>query len=248
MTSPVVIDPTSTGLSEPERIGDTFVAPSKTFRDILRNAAWWGPLVLLFLFSIGSSLVVQKQVGFDRAYMNQLHATPAQEDRLNSGPPEQKAKAIAIGTTITKVIAFAGPVVVLIVLGIYSLILWAAFNFGLGASTTFPQVFAVSMYSALPYLLINILIMITVLFGGNAEAFNYQNPVGTNLAYYLPDTHGWLKGLLASLDVIKIWSDVLQAIGMAIIARKTLAQSAVIVGIFWLLGTLVTVAGAAFGG
>jgi hypothetical protein len=37
-------------------------------------------------------------------------------------------------------------------------------------------------------------------------------------------------------------------IGMAVIAKKTIAQAAVIVGIFWLLGVLVSIAGGAFGG
>jgi hypothetical protein len=35
-------------------------------------------------------------------------------------------------------------------------------------------------------------------------------------------------------------------IGMAIIAKKTIAQSALVVGIFWLIGVAMTVAGAAF--
>jgi hypothetical protein len=70
--------------------------------------------------------------------------------------------------------------------------------------------------------------------------------VGTNLAYYLPDVTGALKGLLQSLDIVKIWSDVLVVIGMSIVAKKTIAQSAVVVGIFWLIGVAFTVVGAMF--
>jgi hypothetical protein len=46
--------------------------------------------------------------------------------------------------------------------------------------------------------------------------------------------------------VVKLWSLVLQAMGMAIIAKKKIAQSAIVVGIFWLIGVVVTVAGSAF--
>jgi hypothetical protein len=102
------------------------------------------------------------------------------------------------------------------------------------------------MYSALPYLVTVLLIILTVAFGGDPEAYNPQNPVGTNLAYYLPDVTGPLKGLLQSLDIVKIWSDVLQVIGMAIIAKKTITQAAIIVGIFWLIGVVFTVMGAMF--
>ncbi|MGB7554313.1 MAG: hypothetical protein WBM04_08060 [Candidatus Korobacteraceae bacterium] len=34
-------------LSQAERVVDTFVAPSKTFTDIRRNATWWVPWVLI---------------------------------------------------------------------------------------------------------------------------------------------------------------------------------------------------------
>jgi hypothetical protein len=251
MTSQTVaapLPPAVAGLSEMERIVDTFVAPSKTFTDILRSASWWGPLILLILFGTASTFVVQKQVGFDRVYMNQLHASPNQEDRINSLAPDQKAHALELGARITAYFAYGAPVLVLVILALYSLVLWGAFNFGLGASTRFSQVFAVSMYGALPYLILNLLIVATIYFGGNAEGFEYKNPVGTNPAYFMPDAAGWLKGLLSSFDLIKLWSVWLQVIGMAIISKKTMAQSAVVVGIFWLLGVLFATATGAFGG
>jgi hypothetical protein len=102
------------------------------------------------------------------------------------------------------------------------------------------------LYSALPYRLTALLTILALWFGGNAEGYDYKNPVGTNLGYFLPDAAPWLKGLLSSFDVVKLWSVVLQAVGMAIIAKKTIAQSAIIVGVFWLIGVMATVAGAAF--
>jgi hypothetical protein len=126
------------------------------------------------------------------------------------------------------------------------LILWASFNFGLGAKTTFGQVFAVSMYASLPYLLISLLTIVSLCFGGNAEGYDYKNPVATNLAYFLPDAAPWMKGLLESLDIVKLWSVVLTVIGMAVVAKKTIMQSAIVVGIFWLIGVAMTVVGAAF--
>jgi hypothetical protein len=151
-----------------------------------------------------------------------------------------------MGTAITKYATYGSFALILIGVAIYALILWASFNFGLGAQTTFGQVFAVSMYAALPYLITVVLTIVTLYLGGNADAYDIKNPVGTNLAYYMPDSAPWLKALLGSLDLIKIWSDVLQVIGMAIIAKKTIVQSAVIVGILWFVGVLFGVAGAAF--
>ncbi len=85
---------------------------------------------------------------------------------------------------------------------IFALIYWASFNFGLGATTTFSQMFAVSMYASLPRLLIGVLSILTLLFGNSAESFDAKNPVGTNLAYYMPDSGPALKAALSFFDVI----------------------------------------------
>jgi hypothetical protein len=202
--------------------------------------------VLLVVSSLATAFVVDRQVGFDRVYENQVHQSPRTEKQLADSTPEARERIMKIGTASTKYFTYGSFVMILIFLAIYSLVLWGSFNFGLGAQTTFPQVFAVSMYAALPYLITAILTIVIVQFGGNAESYDYKNPVGTNLAYFLPDTTGALKGLLQSLDIVKIWSVVLQVIGMAIIAKKSITQAAIVVGIFWLLGVALTVVGAIF--
>jgi len=243
--------PPTAGLSAFERVVDTFIAPSKTFEDLLRRSTWTSwivPFLVLTVFSLGSAWIVQHEVGFDRVYMNSLHSSPAQEDRLNSAAPADKARAIDIGTKITGGIAYGAPVLLIALFGIYSLMIWAGFNFGLGAQTNFWQVFAVTFYAALPYVIRSLLIMITVHFGGNGDSFEYKNPVGTNPAYYMPDAAGWLKGFLGTIDLIQLWSLVLMIIGMSVVAKKSFTQSAVIVGIFWFLSVLFATAGGAFGG
>jgi len=238
--------PIPAGLSEVERVVDVFLAPSKTFADILRRATCWLPILLLILSTVASGLVIDRQVGFERVYENQLQLSPKMAERMEQIPPEQKATAVARTILSYKIFTYGAAGTVLIILALYSLVLWASFNFGLGAQTSFAQVFAVSVYAALPYLVQVLLIAITLTFGDNAENFDLRNPVGTNLAYYLPDVAPVLKGLFMSLDLIKLWSVVLQVIGMAIIAKKTLTQSAVIVGIFWGIGVIFTVVGAIF--
>ena len=43
------------GLSQIERVVDTFVAPKKTFTDILRSTSWWLPFLLLVLVTWGQA-------------------------------------------------------------------------------------------------------------------------------------------------------------------------------------------------
>ncbi len=233
------------GLSQGARLVDAFVAPTKTFQDILRNASWWLPCILMIVFSCASNLVVDKQVGFERVYENQLHNSPKQEDQLNQLPPEQKAQRISMGVKITKGVTFAVPVFLIVGFAFYALILWASFNFGLGAKTTFHQVMAVCFYASLPYLLLNVITIVMLYFGANTEAFDIKNPVGTNPAYYMPDASPVLRALANRFDVIQLWTLALVVLGMATISKKTIMQSALIVCAFWLVVTLIGVGAAA---
>jgi hypothetical protein len=69
-------------LSEFERIIDTFIAPSKTFTDLLRSAAWWAPFLLLAVVSCAFVYVVDQKIGFSKVVDNQLQRRPSR--RSNS--------------------------------------------------------------------------------------------------------------------------------------------------------------------
>jgi len=229
------------GLSEVERVVDVFVAPSKTFTDILRKATWWLPFVLMVLVTLGTAVVVDKQVGFERVAENQVHQNAKQEESLNSLTPEQRAQRLhgmGIGYRYS---SYAGFVFVLIFVAIGALLYWASFNFGLGAQTTYGQMFAVWMYAGMPRILTGLLTILTLMFGGNADAYDMRNPVGTNLAYYMPDAAPWLKAFLSFFDVIGLWCLVLLIIGTAIVAKVPRGKAAMVVVGWWVFGLLVSV-------
>ncbi len=54
---------TEQGLSQVERVVDTFIAPSKTFTDILRSTSWWLPFLLAVVVSIGVTFAIDKSGG-----------------------------------------------------------------------------------------------------------------------------------------------------------------------------------------
>jgi hypothetical protein len=233
------------GLSQMERVVDTFVAPSTTFKDILRSTAWWLPFLLIALFSTAATYTVDHQVGFARVAENQVHASPKQEEQMSELTPEARASQMEKRAIGTRYFTYGFPVFVLLIWAIYSAIMLGTFNFALGARMTYGQVFAVIIYSSLPYLLTSLLMIITVAFGNNAETFDLQNPVGTNLAYYLPDAAAWLKVLLAQFDLVKLWSLVLTIVGLKIVSRKSTGQAAAVVIGWWLLIVLLSVAATA---
>jgi hypothetical protein len=229
------------GLSQVERVVDTFIAPSKTFTDILRSTSWWLPFLLLVLVTLGTSYTAEKQVGWQRVTENQIHESPKQEEALANLTPEQRASRVQLSATITRYASYGSFAFILVFVAIFALIYWASFNFGLGAKTTFGQMFAVCMYASLPRLLTGLLAILTLVFGNSADSYNLRNPVGTNLAYFMPDSGPALKAGLAFFDVIGLWQLVLLIIGTAIIAKVSTGKAAAVVVGWWVLGLLASV-------
>ena len=230
----------SLGHSQAERVVNTFLSPTRTFKDILRNTSWWLPFLLATLLSMATAYVIDRQVGYDTVVQNTLHDSPSQEERIAKLEPAQRAAQLHGMAAGYRYTSFASPVFILAFSALGALVLWASFNFGLGANTTYSQMFAVWMYASLPRLFTSILMMLTLTFGGNAEAFNLKNPIGTNLAFYLPDAAPWLRSMLSFLDVIGLWVLVLLVIGTAIVAKVKRGQAAAIVVGWWALMLVLT--------
>ncbi len=229
------------GLSQVERVVDTFVAPTKTFKDILRSTSWWLPFLIMLVVTIANAFVIGRQVGFTRVAENQIHLSPKSEERFSQLTDEQKAAQINIAGKVTGYTSYLAFLIILIFVSIGALLYWMSFNFGLGANTTFGQMFAVCMYAGLPRLLIGILSIVMLLFGGNQESFDIRNPVGTNLAYYMPDAAPWLRVFLSFFDVIGLWQLVLLIIGTAIVAKVSRGKAAAVIVGWWVLGMIVLV-------
>ena len=228
------------GLSEGERVLDTFVAPSKTFTDILRSTRWWLPFILLALVTIAAAFAVDRQVGFERVAENQVHLNPAQSERIDALPADQKAVQLHKMAAGYRYSTYGSLLFILIFVAIFALVYWASFNFGLGAHTTFGQMFAVWMYASLPKLFVGLLTIVTLLAGANTEGYNMQNPVGTNPAYYMPDAAPWLRSALSFIDVFSLWQLALLVIGTAIVAKVSRGKAAVVVLGWWMLGLIVS--------
>src|ERR1700727_562518 len=91
-----VAEPSGPGLSEPQRLVNTFIAPSKTFADIRRNASWWVPLLLISIFSIAFFVTIDKKVGFDQVARTMLENNKAIQ-QLDPVQQQQAYSRTAIG-------------------------------------------------------------------------------------------------------------------------------------------------------
>ncbi len=233
------------GLTQVQRVVDAYVAPTRTFTDILRSTSWWLPYLLIAIVALGTTYAVDRQVGFEHVAENQIHSSPKQSERFDALAPEGRATQLQMMAKGTRYSAYGSFVLVLVFLALFALIYWASFNFGMGARTTYSQMLAVWMYASLPKLIAGILTIITLFAGLNLDAFNLQNPLGTNLAYYLPDSAPWLRAGLSFIDIFGLWQLALLVLGTRIVARVSTAQAATVAVGWWFVGLVLSVALAA---
>jgi len=229
----------SQGLSQIERVVDTFVAPTKTFTDILRSASCWLPLVLMFVMTLFYAYSIDKTIGYEAASETQISKSPAQADALQQLSEADRAQRMGLTVKITRITSYASVVFVLIFMAIEAVILFALFNFVLGASTKFSQVFAVVAFAGLPRALMWVISGVLLFAGVGTDNFDMRNPVGTNLGYYLQDSPKWISTPGQFIDVLGLWSLALLIVGMAIISRKKMSQSATVIGVLWVVVLLV---------
>jgi hypothetical protein len=207
-------------LSEPQRIVDTFIAPSKTFEDIRHNASWWLPWALIGILSLFVVSAVSKKINFEQLVRQQIENS-SRAEQFASLPKDQQERQIALAAKIGRVAAYLSPILTLISGLVTAVVLMFAFNFGFEAEVPFSRALAIVFYSWLPELIRAVFILITALARSDFEGLNPKNMVATNPGYFMDPngTSKFLYGMATSLDVITIWSIVLLGLGFAINSR-----------------------------
>ncbi len=215
-TSPV---PEAAPLSEPARIANIFIAPSKTFFDVRRNASWWGPWLVISVFALLFVTAMDRRMGYDQVSRNEI-AHSSRADRFDRMSPDQQAQQIKASSAVIRYLSYGIPVTILIYMALMTLVLWATLKFAAGAELSFKRAYAVGFYGGLPQVIGSILGIIAMFAGVDPEGFNVNNPVATNPAYFM-DRGGnrFLYGIASSLDVLVIWSIIVMGIGFAVTGK-----------------------------
>lgn len=207
-------------LSEGARIVNVFIAPSKTFTDLTRNANWWAPFLLLVIVSTIFGYAVGTKVGYGKAGENVLQSRPKQWDAIQNMKPDERDKVMQKVERQTMIGTYTAPVINLVLLLIVAGVLLASFKFGVNAKVSYKVALAIVVYSTLPGVVRYLLATITLFAGISPDAFNVQNPVATNLAILFSPTDNPVLYTLGSLiDIFAIWTLVLAAIGFTCVSK-----------------------------
>ena len=243
--------PLAPGLSQMERVIDTFTAPSKTFEDIKRgNKSWWMPFILITVVSYILFAAITMKVGWSQVADNAIRVDQKATDRMANLPADQRETAMKFTTYAMEGGFAARPIIVLIVVALGSLILWGTINFVFGGKATYGAVFAVWFYASLPAIIKSLLGAIVIFINSTPETFNLNNFAPTNIGAFLTqsETNKALYTLATSIDIITIWSLILTGIGISIVAGVKRTSGYMAVFGWWIIIIIVSVGYAAITG
>lgn len=245
--------PVGAGLTQWQRVANTFAAPSKTFADIKRgNHSWWMPFVIKLLCGTFLWFTVGQMVTWQGVFENNQRNLPEFAKRMMENMnPEQRAQQAQRGPISQEITWAAAPVGLLIIDLIAAGVLLGTINFGFGGKAKFGAIFAVTQYAGLVIWPIKLLLGTIALYAGAApDSFDPRNPAGTNLGYYLSqqDTSPVLYFLATRIDVLTVWCLVVTAIGVSVVAGTKRSSGYIAVFGWWGLLLLLGAVGAAIFG
>lgn len=225
-----------------QRVFGVLFDPVATFADIARRPDILAPLLVLIVSSILSSVVIVPRMDFDSLIREQM----SQQGREMSA--EDMDRTVRIGVASAKVLAYAGPILAIIVTAIIAGILLLAMRI-MGGEGTFKQAFSVSLYGWMPYVVASIVGIIIVLVRNTAiSPEQASNLVMSNLGFLVDMKENPVAfALLSSIDIFTIWTLALFIIGFSFVSRFSRGKTAAIILTLWAMLVVAKVGLAAIG-
>ena len=207
-------------MSEGARILNTFIAPSKTFIDLRRSAAWWGPFLLLAIISIVFTYSVEKKVGYRKITEDQIQIVPKAAEQFEKMTPEQREQQFSVRTKGALIFAYAKSAARILWFLIIAALLFATFRFVAAADVSFKVSLAIVIYASLPFVLKLILGSISLFAGVSPDFYSPDNPIASNPAYFMNPADSLIRySLAAPFDLFEVWTLCLTAIGFTCVTK-----------------------------
>lgn len=204
---------TPPALSFPERLFGVFMSPAETLADVARKPGFWAPLITIIVCSVAVVETMLRKIGVERIVRSSIEQS-GQASRLTPSQVEQAVRQSApIVAIASHVGAVLGPPFILLLLAVLGLLI---VNLILGGHLGFKAVFSLVCYANLVSLLSSLMAVLVILFG-DPDHLNPQNPVPTNLAFFLNQAQvsKRLYTLATSADIFTLWVLVLVAVGLS---------------------------------
>ena len=194
------------------RIVGVFSNPKETFTDIAQRPSWLFPIIVLTVFSICVSVLMNQKIDWDSYIRTQAERNP----RFEQLSEEQKQGALGpqvkIAYYVTYAVGVLGPGIFALIL---TLVYWGAFNGMAGAGLRFGQAYGIVAHASMPSAIASILILVTLGLRPYGES-TPENMLASSLFTFLPgDVPRWLQSLGGSVELFWIWTMILYAMGFS---------------------------------
>lgn len=219
---PTTPEPSGPGLSEPQRLVNVFISPSKTFLDLRRNPSWWVPWLVASIFGVLFGVVANQKIDMVKLARQQVDKVKFVQQQFEQLSPEQQQQQLQKRAAFTKISFYFSPIINLIIVLVVAAIMMGVFNFGFAAGVSFQRSLAVMFYATLPTVVASLLLAGSIWFSSDPDSIDITgNPMATNPGFFMdPEAHKFLYNLASGLDVFRLWIVVLIGLGFALNSEK----------------------------
>lgn len=215
-----------------------FVAPGRTFESIVRRPDFIAPLIVAI---VGAVVLIEGmlwKIGAGRIVRQALESN----GKAGQMTPEQLDQIVQRAATITAIsMRVVGLVVVPLSLVIIAAVGLFIANVIFGASADFKTCFSVICYANL-VALVGVVLGLVIVFMGDPEQFNPENPIPTTVGFFLNprEISKVLYVIASSFDIVRVWFIVLCSIGLSVATSRKVGTISIFLTYFgiWVLITL----------
>src|SRR5438270_5711227 len=206
-TAPAAPESSGPGLSEPQRLINVFIAPSKTFADLKRNPSWWAPWLVAAFFSLLFAFAATQKIEMVRIAREQIDQIKFVQQQFDQLPKEQQQQQLRIRAAFTKVTFYFYPLINFLFVLIAAALLMGVFNFGFAAEVPFKRSLAIVFYATLPAIVSALLLAGSIWFSSDPDSIDImKNPLATNPGFFMdPNQNKFLYGVATGMDLIRLW-------------------------------------------
>jgi hypothetical protein len=232
-TTPVPEPQAQASINHFGRIIGSFYSPKQTFADIAQRPSWVAPLLLMVILGTAVGAMLNAKMNWGDYIRQQAE----KNSRFAQLSEEQKESALGSQIKYAKYFSYSiGILNTPVILLLFALIYWGAFNLFCGANLRYGASFGITAHAFLPLAIQSVLALIILPLKSYGDV-DPQNLVATNVGAFLSDdAPKWLASLGGSLDLFWLWFMALVAIGFAAANPKRIKPGAAFGTVFGLWG------------
>lgn len=238
-------------MSEVATLFNIFIEPGKTFEDLRKKPRFILASLIIAILATSFAFGLYYKIGddgFRRFALEQVNKSP-QADSLTV---EQKNNAVDLQMTIGKVVRFAMPIFIIIVIAIGSLLYWLGGK-AFGGNGNYLHAISVWVYSSLPPAIVGSVANLIVFVFKSADEIDIvtsqRGLIQANPSFLINGkAMPVLATLLSVIDLFAIWGWILASIGLQKTNKISSGSAWAITIILALIGIALRVVGALFSG